>query len=97
MTTTNPNVIINQYSLIKHAAEEGGFWGEVVELPGCVSQGETELELIQNIREGIAAVLESMDEEPPHPFNLEAHEAGSDIVAVFADHLHTWTGSSSGT
>ena len=45
------------YTALVHEAEEGGYWAEVVELPGCVSQGETLDELRQNIREAIEAVL----------------------------------------
>jgi hypothetical protein len=36
--------------------DEGGYWGEVVELPGCVSQGDTIDELKANIQEAIEAV-----------------------------------------
>ena len=43
-------------TLLVHEAEEGGYWGEVYELPGCVSQGETVDELQANIREAIEAV-----------------------------------------
>ncbi len=34
-----------------HDAEEGGFWAEVPTLPGCVSEGETFPETLDNIRE----------------------------------------------
>ncbi|MEP7340974.1 MAG: type II toxin-antitoxin system HicB family antitoxin [Acidobacteriota bacterium] len=34
-----------------HNAEEGGFWAEVPALPGCVSDGETFTETLDNIRE----------------------------------------------
>lgn len=46
------------YQVIHYRAEEGGFWGEVVGLPGCVSQGETLEEFNRNIREAIQAVLQ---------------------------------------
>jgi len=47
------------FTLLVHEAEEGevGYWGEVVELPGCLSQGETLEELRLNIQEAIEAVL----------------------------------------
>jgi len=45
------------YTALVHEAEEGGYWAEVVELSGCVSQGETLDELRRNIREAIEAVL----------------------------------------
>jgi predicted RNase H-like HicB family nuclease len=40
-----------------HTAEEGGYWGEVPALPGCVSQGETMDEMRTNIREAIEGWL----------------------------------------
>ena len=57
---------------IVRPAEEGGFWAEVLELPGCVSQGETEDELFHNIVEAIEACMEAgsepmLDEDSPHP------------------------------
>ena len=44
--------------LIWHECEQGetGYWGEVVEMPGCVSQGETIAELQANMEEAIEAV-----------------------------------------
>ena len=50
------------YQVIAYRAEEGGFWGEVVGLPGCVSQGETLEEFNKNIREAIQAVLQTEEE-----------------------------------
>jgi len=40
-----------------HSAEEGGFWAEVLALPGCFSQGETAEEVRANIREAIEGWL----------------------------------------
>ncbi len=57
-----------EFHIIVHEAEEGGYWGEVIELPGCMSQGETEAELRANLREAIDAVLTSYaadGESPP--------------------------------
>ena len=45
-------------SVVIYEAEEGGFWAEAVDLPGCCSQGETWAELYDNIRESAAAVLD---------------------------------------
>ncbi len=36
---------IQQYTAAVFDAEEGGFWAEILELPGCVAQGETIAEL----------------------------------------------------
>ncbi len=90
MTTIRPDIITEKYSVITHQAEEGGYWGEVIELPGCVSQGETEVELIQNIREAIQAILEAKDEEPSIVF-LMAPRDEIDTFKFFADEPQTWT------
>jgi len=55
---------ISSYTVVIHKAEEGGYWGEVLELPGCVSQGETIDEFNRNIREALEAVLESESQTP---------------------------------
>jgi predicted RNase H-like HicB family nuclease len=64
------------FTVIVHEAEEGGYWAECLELPGCGSTGDSLDELDQNIREAIESVLEyraqrgddlSTLERPAHP------------------------------
>jgi predicted RNase H-like HicB family nuclease len=43
--------------------ETEGFSAQVVELPGCISQGETKKEAIANIKEAIEGYLEAFPEE----------------------------------
>ena len=43
--------------VIIHEAEEGGYWAEVPAIPGCVSQGDTQEELLKNIQEAIEGCL----------------------------------------
>jgi len=40
-----------------HPDEDGGFWAECLEIPSCVSQGETEEEVAANIKDAIDACL----------------------------------------
>lgn len=49
--------------------EDGVFVAEVPSLPGCISQGETRREALDNIREAIELYLESLREhdEPVPP------------------------------
>lgn len=42
-----------KFAAIIHEAEEGGYWAEVPEIPGCATQGETLEELVENLREAI--------------------------------------------
>jgi predicted RNase H-like HicB family nuclease len=51
------------FHVIVHPAEEGGFWAKVVELPGCMSQGETQEETLTNVRAAIMDVLRSYKED----------------------------------
>lgn len=43
-----------------HSAEEGGFWAEVEEIPGCITQGETIEELEANLHEVIELCLDGL-------------------------------------
>jgi predicted RNase H-like HicB family nuclease len=52
-----------EYTVIAHEAEEGGYWTEVVALPGAGSQGETLDEAIENTKESIRSVVEVMREQ----------------------------------
>jgi len=54
---------MSNFVVVNHAEPEGGYGGEVPALPGCYSQGETVDELLANLREAIAAVLEVMQQE----------------------------------
>ena len=55
------------YSVVIHEDAGGGFWAEVPALPGCYSQGDSVPELMDNIREAIAGVLEVMEEQGTSP------------------------------
>lgn len=52
-----------EYTVLIHAAEEGGYWVEVPALPGCFSQGESMEEVLKNVREAIELHLEALREE----------------------------------
>jgi predicted RNase H-like HicB family nuclease len=43
--------------VIIHEAEEGGFWAEVPAIPGCMTQGETIKELIENLYDAVEGCL----------------------------------------
>ncbi len=47
-----------RFKAIVHQAEEGGYWAEVPALPGCVTEGDTWLELLANLKDAIAGWLE---------------------------------------
>jgi predicted RNase H-like HicB family nuclease len=43
--------------VIIHEAEEGGFWAEVPAIPGCMTQGETIKDLIENLYDAVEGCL----------------------------------------
>jgi predicted RNase H-like HicB family nuclease len=58
------------YTVIVHPAEpdEGGFWAEVLELPGCFASGDTLDELESDVRDAIDVYLSSLrDRGEPIP------------------------------
>jgi predicted RNase H-like HicB family nuclease len=55
------------FTVLVHEAEEGGYWAEVPELPGCASQGDTLDELRLNIQEAIEACLAAYREDEGQP------------------------------
>jgi len=58
-----------RYRVLIEQDEDGVFVAEVPALPGCISQGETRTEVIDNIKEAIAGYLESLEahDEPIPP------------------------------
>jgi len=49
-----------KYRVLIEQDEDGVYVAEVPSLPGCISQGETREEAIDNIREAISVYLESL-------------------------------------
>ena len=50
-----------KYRVLIEQDEDGVHVAEVSSLPGCISQGQTRDEAVENIREAIAAYLESLE------------------------------------
>ena len=44
-------------------SEEGGYTAIVPSLPGCISEGDTEKEAIENIKEAIELYLEPVEDD----------------------------------
>ena len=66
-----------KFRVVIHEAEEGGYWAEVLSLPGCFSQGKTKEEVMENVKEAIEAYLESVEKE-----NLKSINKKFSIVSV---------------
>ena len=50
--------------------DEGSYWAEVRELPGCLASGHTIAELIESVEEGVVLYLASPEHEAP-PVKIE--------------------------
>jgi predicted RNase H-like HicB family nuclease len=51
--------------VLVHEAEEGGYWAEVPNIPGCATQGETFEELLENLYEAVEGCLAVDLDLPP--------------------------------
>lgn len=49
--------------VVLEPSEEGGYTVYVPALPGCISEGETEAEALQNIQEAIELYLEVVEDD----------------------------------
>lgn len=66
-----------KYRIIIEQDEDGMFVAECPNLPGCISQGKTRIEAIENIKDAIKGYLESLEKhnEPiPPPIEEEVVE-----------------------
>jgi antitoxin HicB len=66
-----------KYRIIIEEDEDGAFVVECPSLPGCISQGKTRKEAIENIQDAIRGYLESLkkhDEPVPPPIDEEVVE-----------------------
>jgi predicted RNase H-like HicB family nuclease len=58
--------------VVIHPGEDGYWVAECPSLPGCVSQGRTKEQAVANIREAVAAYIETLEEDklpvPPEKY-----------------------------
>nr|WP_318728458.1 type II toxin-antitoxin system HicB family antitoxin [Roseofilum sp. Guam] len=62
------HTLLNSIMKIKaiiHEAQEGGYWAEVPALPGCITEGESWEEVMDNLQEAIMGWLEVANESSP--------------------------------
>jgi predicted RNase H-like HicB family nuclease len=55
-------VVVTYTVLVYEDKDDGGFWAKVAELPGCYTSGETLEEVEENVKDAIAAYLESLED-----------------------------------
>ncbi len=59
----NQDIRIDDLTAYVHSAEEGGYWAEVPALPGCLTQGETLDEIVDNLNDAIEGWLSVQTQE----------------------------------
>ena len=52
-----------EYTVIMHPAEEGGYWTEILALPGCYSQGDTLEEVMENVNEAVESHVDALKQD----------------------------------
>lgn len=52
-----------RFKVILEVSDEGGYTVYVPSLPGCISEGETVEESLENIREAILLYLDTVDDD----------------------------------
>ena len=52
---------MKEFTVVIHPDIDGGFWTEVLALPGCGSQGESIEEAIEMTKDAIEGMLESLN------------------------------------
>jgi predicted RNase H-like HicB family nuclease len=62
-----------QIQVVLEPQEEGGFTAYVPSLPGCISQGDSREEALENIKEAIELYLEAGIDETLH-YEGELHQ-----------------------
>ncbi len=67
--------------VLEEDEEVGGYIVSCPGLPGCFSQGETEDEALENIKEAIQACLESLAEDEIQSYITKPSSRVVDVVA----------------
>lgn len=60
------------FTVLLHEDETGGYWAEVEELPGCITQGDTVEEVEANAKDAIEVFLDGLVED--YVDSLKNHE-----------------------
>jgi predicted RNase H-like HicB family nuclease len=63
-----------KFKIVLEPCDEGGFVALVPALPGCISEGDTIEEAIENIKEAIALYLEPDEDAIPVGENIQVVE-----------------------
>ncbi|HEY3251227.1 MAG TPA: type II toxin-antitoxin system HicB family antitoxin [Ignavibacteria bacterium] len=60
--------------IVLEPSENGGYTVYVPSLPGCISEGDTKEQAMENIKEAIELYLEPVEDDMTYPENAETKE-----------------------
>lgn len=73
-------------AIIRPDEEDGGYWAEVPDLPGCYGQGDTYIDAIESASDGIETHLAALAEDDmPIPKATVVTADDGDVVYVYAN------------
>jgi predicted RNase H-like HicB family nuclease len=71
------------FTVLLHEDETGGYWAEVEELPGCITQGETVEEVEINARDAIELFIDTLiDDYVDSLISRETPEPPTDRLTI---------------
>lgn len=74
------------YAAVIRKSEEGGFWAEVPDLPGCFGQGATLIEAVESVSNGMETHLTALVEYgKPIPDATVPEVSDGQVVYVYAN------------
>jgi predicted RNase H-like HicB family nuclease len=71
-----------QFTVELHNDESGGFWAEVKELPGCITQGDSVEEVEANAKDAIELMLEGLIDDYVESAPTQPEEEPADRTLV---------------
>jgi predicted RNase H-like HicB family nuclease/predicted RNA binding protein YcfA (HicA-like mRNA interferase family) len=84
-----------------HPSDGGGFWAEVIGLPGCYTQGDNYSQILTNLRDAhaLCSSSETHSDATPHPTNIALQEGCTvaDLIGVLTTAGWVETGENSST
>jgi antitoxin HicB len=77
-----------KYHFKVHKEKDGGFWAQCIELPGCITEGDTLKELQKNMQEALNLYIEEpIDSEELAALPDESIKKSKNIALVAVDPL----------
>ncbi len=70
------------FKVVLHREKDGGYWVEVPQLKGCVSQGDNREDALKNVQEAIELYLETIGTYVPREMKKNEVEVHTVVVGA---------------